>query len=382
MIDLSSLRFIDVAGAIELVHAAEKFPTRTGWCSSAPGPGVHRVLDRCGAPFAAAARGRAPRGGPVRITSPPEATRLSHCARSTAPTSSWSPSSCRSSRPPRDRASRWRWAAAHHRAGVSRASPRATWPSRRAGPPGRRGRAPGQTLAARWARELRTLTAGATGPSASSPSTGPLRRLRRQLLDRARRRDQRRAERPPRHHDLLLPRPAPARAVLDGARSNHRTVLAEGGPPTTPTTWPRRRYWPTSPPRRADGARAARRAACTSARGSCTRCGRRSSRRCWRPAASSTAPTTSCWRSTRWPRTRSSTGRARRSCTCGPTTNGFCEVHDRGSLADPLPGLQAPHPSHPKGRGLWIARQLCDMLHIWSDADGTHVLRACGPQGE
>jgi anti-sigma regulatory factor (Ser/Thr protein kinase) len=50
-----------------------------------------------------------------------------------------------------------------------------------------------------------------------------------------------------------------------------------------------------------------------------------------------------------------------------------CEVHDRGILADPLPGLQAPHPSHPKGRGLWIARQLCDMLHIWSDASGTHV---------
>ena len=50
-----------------------------------------------------------------------------------------------------------------------------------------------------------------------------------------------------------------------------------------------------------------------------------------------------------------------------------CEVHDRGILSDPLPGLQAPHPSHPRGRGLWIARQLCDMLHIWSDAGGTHV---------
>jgi anti-sigma regulatory factor (Ser/Thr protein kinase) len=50
-----------------------------------------------------------------------------------------------------------------------------------------------------------------------------------------------------------------------------------------------------------------------------------------------------------------------------------CEVHDRGILGDPLPGLQAPHPSHPKGRGLWIARQLCDVLHIWSDAGGTHV---------
>jgi anti-sigma regulatory factor (Ser/Thr protein kinase) len=51
----------------------------------------------------------------------------------------------------------------------------------------------------------------------------------------------------------------------------------------------------------------------------------------------------------------------------------ICEVHDRGVLSDPLPGLQAPHPSDPKGRGIWIARQLCDLLHVWGDASGTHV---------
>jgi anti-sigma regulatory factor (Ser/Thr protein kinase) len=50
-----------------------------------------------------------------------------------------------------------------------------------------------------------------------------------------------------------------------------------------------------------------------------------------------------------------------------------CEVHDGGVLDDPLPGLRAPHPSDPRGRGLWIARQLCDLLHVWSDAAGTHV---------
>jgi anti-sigma regulatory factor (Ser/Thr protein kinase) len=50
-----------------------------------------------------------------------------------------------------------------------------------------------------------------------------------------------------------------------------------------------------------------------------------------------------------------------------------CEVHDHGTLADPLPGLQAPHPADPRGRGLWIARQLCDVLHLWRDAAGTHV---------
>jgi anti-sigma regulatory factor (Ser/Thr protein kinase) len=50
-----------------------------------------------------------------------------------------------------------------------------------------------------------------------------------------------------------------------------------------------------------------------------------------------------------------------------------CEVHDGGRLGDPLPGLRAPHPADPRGRGLWIARQLCDLLHVWSDAAGTHV---------
>jgi anti-sigma regulatory factor (Ser/Thr protein kinase) len=58
----------------------------------------------------------------------------------------------------------------------------------------------------------------------------------------------------------------------------------------------------------------------------------------------------------------------------GPGTRGLvCEVHDEGRLADPLPGLRAPHPSDLRGRGLWIARQLCDLLHVWADVAGTHV---------
>ena len=56
-----------------------------------------------------------------------------------------------------------------------------------------------------------------------------------------------------------------------------------------------------------------------------------------------------------------------------------CEVHDPGALADPLPGLLAPHPSEPRGRGLWIARQLCDLLHVWADDDGTHVRIRAAP---
>lgn len=58
----------------------------------------------------------------------------------------------------------------------------------------------------------------------------------------------------------------------------------------------------------------------------------------------------------------------------GPAPRGLvCEVHDEGELTDLLPGLRAPHPSDPRGRGLWIARQLCDLLHVWNDAAGTHV---------
>jgi anti-sigma regulatory factor (Ser/Thr protein kinase) len=51
----------------------------------------------------------------------------------------------------------------------------------------------------------------------------------------------------------------------------------------------------------------------------------------------------------------------------------ICEVHDTGVLGEPLPGLRPPHPNSPRGRGVWIARQLCDLLHVWSDGEGTHV---------
>jgi len=50
-----------------------------------------------------------------------------------------------------------------------------------------------------------------------------------------------------------------------------------------------------------------------------------------------------------------------------------CEVHDSGVLGNPLPGMRLPHPAEHRGRGVWIARQLCDLLHVWTDHDGTHV---------
>jgi anti-anti-sigma regulatory factor len=52
-LDLSSLRFLDVAGAVGLVHAAEEFPEAHRLSLVGARPGVLRVLDRCGAPFAA-----------------------------------------------------------------------------------------------------------------------------------------------------------------------------------------------------------------------------------------------------------------------------------------------------------------------------------------
>lgn len=50
-----------------------------------------------------------------------------------------------------------------------------------------------------------------------------------------------------------------------------------------------------------------------------------------------------------------------------------CELHDEGRLEQPLIGLSPPHPSQARGRGTWIARQLCDALHVWRDTAGTHV---------
>lgn len=56
ILDLASLRFIDVAGAVSLVHAAEEFPSTHRLVLTGVRPSVMRLLDRCGAPFAAQLR--------------------------------------------------------------------------------------------------------------------------------------------------------------------------------------------------------------------------------------------------------------------------------------------------------------------------------------
>ncbi|MGH3565727.1 MAG: ATP-binding protein [Pseudonocardia sp.] len=66
-------------------------------------------------------------------------------------------------------------------------------------------------------------------------------------------------------------------------------------------------------------------------------------------------------------------------CIWTGTDGVVCEVHDGGTLDDPLPGLRPPHPGEPRGRGVWIARQLCDLLHVWRDSAGTHVRVRAAP---
>ena len=51
-----------------------------------------------------------------------------------------------------------------------------------------------------------------------------------------------------------------------------------------------------------------------------------------------------------------------------------CEVEDHGpGLSDPLVGSERPDTRRAHGRGLWIARQLCDRVEIESSPGSTLV---------
>lgn len=49
------------------------------------------------------------------------------------------------------------------------------------------------------------------------------------------------------------------------------------------------------------------------------------------------------------------------------------EVADRGRMDVPFPGLVRPSVSGARGRGLWLASELSDVLQVWSDATGTVI---------
>ena len=57
------------------------------------------------------------------------------------------------------------------------------------------------------------------------------------------------------------------------------------------------------------------------------------------------------------------------------------EVSDTGpGIRDPLAGQIAPDPAALRGRGLWMARMICDALEFRTDTDGTVVLHFALPQ--
>lgn len=50
-----------------------------------------------------------------------------------------------------------------------------------------------------------------------------------------------------------------------------------------------------------------------------------------------------------------------------------CEVHDEGTITDPLAGRRLPDPGASGGHGLWLVHQVCDLVELRSDATGTTI---------
>jgi anti-sigma regulatory factor (Ser/Thr protein kinase) len=50
-----------------------------------------------------------------------------------------------------------------------------------------------------------------------------------------------------------------------------------------------------------------------------------------------------------------------------------CEVHDGGTITDPSVGTRKPPPDASGGHGLWLVRQVCDLVELTSDVNGTTV---------
>jgi anti-sigma regulatory factor (Ser/Thr protein kinase) len=50
-----------------------------------------------------------------------------------------------------------------------------------------------------------------------------------------------------------------------------------------------------------------------------------------------------------------------------------CEIHDEGTITDPLAGRHRPQPDASGGHGLWLVHQVCDLVELNSDASGTTI---------
>lgn len=51
----------------------------------------------------------------------------------------------------------------------------------------------------------------------------------------------------------------------------------------------------------------------------------------------------------------------------------ICEVHDEGTITDPLAGRHLPSVDASGGHGLWLVHQLCDLVELRSDSSGTTI---------
>jgi anti-sigma regulatory factor (Ser/Thr protein kinase) len=52
-----------------------------------------------------------------------------------------------------------------------------------------------------------------------------------------------------------------------------------------------------------------------------------------------------------------------------------CEVRDEGVITDPLVGRRRPTLAQPRGRGMWMVNQLCDLVQVRSSASFGTVVR-------
>jgi anti-sigma regulatory factor (Ser/Thr protein kinase) len=50
-----------------------------------------------------------------------------------------------------------------------------------------------------------------------------------------------------------------------------------------------------------------------------------------------------------------------------------CEIHDEGKITDPDAGRRRPAADATGGHGLWLVRQVCDLVELRSDATGTTI---------
>lgn len=50
-----------------------------------------------------------------------------------------------------------------------------------------------------------------------------------------------------------------------------------------------------------------------------------------------------------------------------------CEIHDEGKIADPQVGQRRPGADATGGHGLWLVRQVCDLVELRSDTTGTTI---------